>query len=310
MALIQQDKSSIMHSSHTFPLETLSPEARQASGIQRILVPTDFSEGAEEALKGAVSLAANFQAELILYHCVGLQMQATEFLINPLDLLKKNAADRLQEIRDEVLGWFEKGKAVKVSADVEAGFPAENIIRFAEDVEADLIVLGAHGEAGSFARIFGSTTGEVMRRAQRPVLVVPRETEPRRFNRVVLGADLSPLTPQSLAPALGLCRAFGATLEVVHVICPQAHFSPSAWTEYQARLGEMTDGLEVEYHTYETQSSHASDALRDYARFRKADLLVMVTHDRGFFGRLFKRSETQALSLEANLPILALHGKK
>jgi len=139
--------------------------------IERVLVPTDFSDSARHALTYGVSFAREFGAELLLVHVVeNLTVgYASDLFPVPMAEVSEEisgyARSELGKLAAEVR---EKGVAVREI--VAQGKPSAEIVRIAGEEQADLIVLGTHGKGMLDKALFGSTTERVIRKAPCPVL--------------------------------------------------------------------------------------------------------------------------------------------
>jgi nucleotide-binding universal stress UspA family protein len=139
--------------------------------LRRILVPTDFSESAHQALDYGISLALEFQAELLLLHVVeNLTVgYASDLFPVPMaevyEEISGYARTELDKLAHEV-----QGKGVNVSERLAQGTPSAEILRIAREEKADMIVLGTHGKGLLDHALFGSTTERVVRKAPCPVL--------------------------------------------------------------------------------------------------------------------------------------------
>jgi nucleotide-binding universal stress UspA family protein len=151
--------------------------------LKRILVPTDFSEPAQEAFRTAVELAQHFSAHLLLVHIVPPVPVPYQPLVSPspafditsyLQELVKISQDTLQTYANEHVP-----QGVPATISVAAGDPAYEILRLAKELKSDLIVIATHGHGGWRHFLFGSVAEKVVRQAESPVLVVhaPAETK-------------------------------------------------------------------------------------------------------------------------------------
>lgn len=134
----------------------------------RILVPTDFSETSEAAVRHGVDLARTFNAGLILLYVGDAAREvATEF---PLGL----DASLLDAERERLLRVISPADQAQVHPEfvMAAGSPAAEIVRCAEEREVDLVVMGTHGRGGVKHLLLGSVAEQVIRTAPCPVLVV------------------------------------------------------------------------------------------------------------------------------------------
>ena len=141
--------------------------------LKKVLVPTDFSDSARQALRYGMSFAKEYGAELVLMHVVeNLTVGYAS------DLFPVPMAEVFQEIsgyaKGELakLGQEARERGLTVQEHVVQGKPSAEIIRFASANEIDVIVLGTHGKGMLDQALFGSTTERVVRRAPCPVLTV------------------------------------------------------------------------------------------------------------------------------------------
>ena len=139
--------------------------------LKRILVPTDFSESANHALRYGISFAREYKAELIVLHVV-----ETLSVGYASDLFPVPMAEVLDEITGYAKGELTKLVALAGERGVTArdvviqGKPAAEVIRYAQEQAIDMIVLGTHGRGMLDHALFGSTTERVVRKAPCPVL--------------------------------------------------------------------------------------------------------------------------------------------
>ena len=139
--------------------------------IRRILVPTDFSDSARQALDWASTLAREFKAEILLLHVVENLTVGYASDLFPVPMA---------EVYEEISGYArtELGKlaqelrtsGVAVTERLAQGTPSAEIIRIAKEEPVDLIVVGSHGKGLLDHALFGSTTERVVRKAPCPVL--------------------------------------------------------------------------------------------------------------------------------------------
>ncbi|MBI3410041.1 MAG: universal stress protein [Planctomycetes bacterium] len=142
--------------------------------LHRILVPTDFSEHARQAVKYAAAFAEKFGAEIHLLHVLQdlaiYQPDAVTIgppVVPPLAQLAAAARTSLERfIADNKL------ERLAVQQEVREGTPVEEIIEFAAEKDIDLIILGTHGRGWLAHVLLGSVAEKVVRKAPCPVLTV------------------------------------------------------------------------------------------------------------------------------------------
>ena len=140
--------------------------------IQKILVPVDFSEHSAHALDEAIGLAKALGAKLTLLHCYQINVGG----ISPYGISIPDGWDR--EVREAasrgLADWQGKADAAGVEAEsrLSPQFPSEAIAACAEEIGADLIVMGTRGLSGIKHVVLGSVAERTIRIAPCPVLTV------------------------------------------------------------------------------------------------------------------------------------------
>jgi len=139
---------------------------------KQILVPVDFSPYSEHALDYALTLARQLEATVHLVNVVGIPMTGapeigmafTATLLDQMTVDNQGALDKLAASRRSVA---KLGKAI-----VRLGDPRDAILQTAEELGADLIVMGTHGRRGISRALLGSVAEMVVRTSPVPVLTV------------------------------------------------------------------------------------------------------------------------------------------
>ncbi len=150
-----------------------------SSPIQTILVPTDFSQAAQQALAYAVKLAEALQAKLSVVHVVEPIAYPAEWLESAISLqsieqaIVQNAHKALNQLLQETV----QGR-VPVEGHILFGYPPDAILTFAREHAVDLICLAPHGHSLIERLLLGSTTEKIVRNATCSVLVY-RVKEPQ-----------------------------------------------------------------------------------------------------------------------------------
>lgn len=146
--------------------------------IKRLLAPTDFSESSKQALHYALEFARGFNTELHILNVVEPVVYPAEMfsqvgMIDVESVLEKSS-------KEEMEIWLKDIPTDKrpITTAVEHGRPFAEIIRYAQEHQIDLIILGTHGRSGLDHFLLGSTAEKVIRKAPCPVLTVrPQERE-------------------------------------------------------------------------------------------------------------------------------------
>jgi nucleotide-binding universal stress UspA family protein len=140
--------------------------------IHTILCPVDFSDASEHALEYAIDLARKLNANIHIMHAWqpvlyamgdGVIIPTSEFI----SALMTDLKDKTNALVEQY-----QGRGVSVSGELLEGIPYEEIVRAAQKLPAELIVMGTHGRSGLVHFMLGSIAERVVRTSPVPVLTV------------------------------------------------------------------------------------------------------------------------------------------
>jgi nucleotide-binding universal stress UspA family protein len=247
---------------------------------RRILCPTDFSHFSERALERAIALADPGSSVITVLHVVPplIPPASLPFPLPPsLDVNARQAAL-------DALGRFSepaRKAGIETALEVREGSIAGHVVKLAETLPADVVVMGTHGLRGFERLMLGSVTEKVLRRAPCPVLTVPRRVPAGagagcRLQTILCPVDFADASSRALRIAVALARESRARLLLVHVI--------EGWPEDDVR-------------------DHSHWAVPEYRRFLERDGRARLEAALGAEDRKACRAET---ILEAGKPYLAI----
>ena len=144
---------------------------------KKILVPTDFSVYADNALKQAIDIARQNKSKIYLFHVIddGFQQCVIDYCLDEETLQNnykdsiKNATDKMQQ---EARKITEDQSGIEIVFDTVRGIPYEEILKEQEAKGIDLIVIASHGKIGILKNLLGGVVDKVMKRAKCQVLLV------------------------------------------------------------------------------------------------------------------------------------------
>ncbi len=142
--------------------------------LKKILIPVDFSESSKKAVLYGVSFGLQYGVKVILQSVVDDRIfeEASLFGISEQEM-RDNRKNVFQEKIDELVTEIKhKNSALEIEGVIRFGVPYVEIIKFAQEEEIDMIVMGSQGVMGIRHLLLGSTTDKVIRKAPCPVLTV------------------------------------------------------------------------------------------------------------------------------------------
>ena len=252
--------------------------------LERVLLATDFSTGADDALQVALSVVKTFHSELVLLHVLpGVPGR-------PLvtDMVKKTLSEQLQDIAHNA-----QAEGVGTVAIVTAsGVPCDEIGRLADQRDVNVIIVGSGETVSADQYRLGATAAAVSRNAARPVWVVKRGAPPR-INKILCAVDLLGPSRCALRNAVHLSRSFQAELTVMTVIQP---LSGRCWG-----LGRVSTSSQ-EAHV-KAQEAQLDRLLRDF------DLCDVGWHKVLREGKPHEEILAVAIETEADLLVIGSGGR-
>src|SRR5665811_574895 len=160
--------------------------------INSILIPTDFSELSESAIKVGIAIAKRQNAEVTLLHIVDVfpVLLPTQVLLSDPQEVLSRMEEKLEEISERI----RKESGVKAVVKALEGTPADRICKFALEENISLIVMGTHGVSGLREFFIGSEAYRVIKNATCPVLTIPGEWQKTDFGKVIFPVRIDPGT--------------------------------------------------------------------------------------------------------------------
>lgn len=294
--------------------------------LKTVLFPTDFSRLADVALDHALALAQKHGAVLHMLHAVVLHADdpndpahhfpdAEEIRLR----LEESAAGRMASQLEE----RQAGELEVVRAQRRGMSTAPVILEYADEIEADVIVMSTHGRRGLSHALVGSVTEEVVRLSSRPVLTIRgSDAEPAapHLRNVLVPVDFSRHSEGAVGHAKEFCHAYGARMHLLHVfeqpVTPEVYIGSGAgsisdFSLVESSLREALRGVaaragadvQTEIHVRE---GRAVSEILEVAEEIDADLIVIATHGLGGLTHVMLGSVTDKVLRRAACPVLTI----
>lgn len=277
--------------------------------IRSLMVCTDGSPHADTACDYAIDLSVRLQAQLSALHVVDARLLEGPLMADlsnwigaqPYGAQVPQFRELLDRKGETILEAFTQRCAAKNLSPATfqgSGHPVHIILE--EEAKAELLVLGQKGEhAGWSEYLMGSTVERVVRQSLKPCLVTPDAFRP--ISKAVVAFDGSGHAAKALHEAIELAQALNIALSLVTVADPE---TPEGRAEQI-----LKDGLKlVKAHAFEADSAvvkgKPADAILDYARAQKGDLIVMGAFGHSRIREMILGSTTARVVASAGLPVL------
>ncbi|HHG83878.1 MAG TPA: universal stress protein, partial [Bacteroidetes bacterium] len=218
------------------------------------------------------------------------------------DKLQETTEANMEALRERLKS---EPSEVPFEAYVREKDAVELILDAADHFEVDMIVMGTKGSSGLEEVILGSNTAEVVEKAKQPVLAVPRNAFFFGFKRITFATDLAKGSSEAARRLLSLTAPFNTIVDLLNVF-PEKEVAPTNGLESLSQdLKSEFESREI--HTFLVANDSIQEGLVEHMTAHASEALVMLTRHRTLFQKLFDRSLTKKLTMQANLPILVLH---
>jgi nucleotide-binding universal stress UspA family protein len=275
--------------------------------MKKIIVPIDFSEHSEYALKTAAKLAKKYDAEVLALHMLEMSDSLLTENENEGEQYRKTVFFlKLAEQKFEA--FLEKPylQDVKLVPIIKHFKVFSEVNDVANKEHADLIVMGSHGTSGFKEFFVGSNTERVVRNADIPVLVVKHELENINFEKVLFATNFDDENIQPYLRASRLFEKLGSKPTLLYVNLPNEHFKSSIEIESKiteflmAAHGNLDQRDNVAYHADYT----VEQGILNYANKIEADLIAIPTHGRKGVTHFFAGSIGEDVANHSELPVI------
>lgn len=291
--------------------------------IQRVLFPTDFSDGAKRAFPQAAYLANWHDADLHILNVTGRHRHDYEETKDNFPISIDRLTDWLRRPHKSVTSsnWPDLEALPITQEQVESAEPAERILSYAEDEGIDVIVMGTHGRRGVDRMLFGSVTEEVVRKAPCPTFTVRADADvapDQAVRRVLAPVDFSDASQSAIRHAKEIALTYGAEIDLLHVV--EEPFYPPAYglgepgfptDEVVASVEEELADLartEIGYEhvMIEARTGDPSREILDYIDDNGVDLTVIATHGRTGLNRMLIGSVAERVLRQSPTPVFVV----
>lgn len=270
--------------------------------MKRILVPTDFSTRAENALKVAAQIARKNNCEIHLLHMLEIPSQMNDAItggtaIPEIMLFLQKAKETMQFIKEKS---YLQGLRIIDSIQLEKA--SHGILSFINKEDIDLTVMGANGISGFEEFILGSTTEKVVRLSPIPVIIIKEEINDFNPGNIVFASDFSDEIKKPFQKILDFANSFDAKLNLV-TICTPNSFKTTAITNKIAK--NFISEFEIKNFTFHIYNDlNIEKGIIHFAKDTNADLISLCTHGRTGLSHFFSGSISEDLANHATKPLL------
>ncbi len=271
--------------------------------MKTILIPTDFSESAQNAIRFAIRFFGS-NNKFILLNTWQPPYTPPEVLISVEDILMNSSKEGLKN----ELVWIRKNPELQtISFEIisEFGNLVDIIKATVRKHNIDFVAMGTQGAAGLKETLLGSNTAAAAKGLSCPLLIVPLGASFKHIKHIVFAADYKELENTNvLNTMVDIAEEHGAEIQVLNVLGKGKVTTVEQGYE-GIRIDHQLAPVKHDYDFIEEDDKAAG--IDAYLETHKPDLLVMLERKTGFFKSIFHKSITKQMAFHTHVPMVVLH---
>ncbi|WP_298541411.1 universal stress protein [uncultured Aquimarina sp.] len=277
--------------------------------MKNILLPTDFSENARNAINYALEF---FKNELCTFHVLNVQ-KASNYMMDDLMAAPANTSIHqsvIQGSKEKLSTLIEALKEeiehenYTFHASTDYDVFTDAIKQAVKSKDIDLIVMGTNGATGAREVVFGSNTLNVIRKVDCPVLVIPQGYIFENIKNVQYTIDYNDyFSTENIEPLMDTLVKYKASLRILKI--KEDDTVTVAEFDDKKHLKDFFKDINHTFHSITNVPTPL--AIDSFVQIMNVDMNAMFIHRETFLERFFQGSETSKISYGTRVPLLIMH---
>lgn len=275
----------------------------------KILIPVDFSETANLAIRHGAFIARLTKADVYLLHVINTHFISQNMFL-PLakftanDDIELKASQKLSEYAQEIKKEYNINR---VDCIIKTGNPSSEAVNVAKEIEASLIVMGTHGYSPLEELVIGSVALKVLTKSACPTMVMSSEATKNGYYKILLPIDTSAHTRQKVNYTLEMAKKFSATVHGVAILGSGEDDEKPAIELIMHQIDKLAKSKDVVFHSdVITNVKNRATATVNYSEKIGADLIVIMTDQDAEISGFFLGPYAQQVIHLSKVPVIAI----
>ncbi len=274
--------------------------------MKTIIIPTDFSPIATNAMNYGVDMAKAIKGSILLLHVYQVPVSLTDVpaVYVSVEDLKRTAEERLDNLKNSI-EHITSG-SIKVYTEARLGDVVDELEELCDKIKPAAVVMGTKGATGMERIMFGSVTLTAIRHLNWPVICVPPGKEfGKGIKKIGFACDFKKVIESTPVHFIkDIVRLFNAELHVLNVDYESRRFKPET-PEQSLLLHTMLEDVNPSYHFIEQKD--IEDGINQFAEENNLDLIIAIPKKHKLLEGIFKASSTKQLVFESRIPVMCVH---
>jgi nucleotide-binding universal stress UspA family protein len=278
--------------------------------MKTILIPTDFSKGAENACRYAMEIARIFNSKIILQHTFETPVIYSDVAFTTVQydykIVHDAAAKKLKVFHKKLFGANDES-GFKVEMVLQQGLASSRICETATEKKADAIIMGTTGAGATERLLIGSNASRVIKHAPCIVMCIPTKGKFDGLHKIIYATDLTEDNLNHVKEIYPLAKKFNSELLFLYV-------DNSSIVHDDVDLNKVTAKIKKHIRYPKTSGFvctdiSIADGINYFLKHHQASGLAMYTRHRNLFVALFNPSISKRVALHVSVPLIVIHEK-
>ncbi len=265
----------------------------------KILIPIDFSDDSVKALEFVLGLRMGKKTDFVLVHIIEVVYDFASQGAIGLETIHHDAVAMMNELVKKYANQHFKFEKI-----IKEGTASITIARLADEENADLIVMGTTGASGVKKILIGTTTVNIVKESNIPVLVIPKQANLAMIKNLTLGLEFSEHEKPLILKAYSIGKELGLELEFLHVQNTTSFKDELAVLGLQAYIQQTLEVQNPKIHSVKAENPIVG--LDSFLGENGETLLVMCHQHKDFWKQIMKGSNTINMAYHIKVPLLVL----
>lgn len=274
--------------------------------MKTIIIPTDFSSTATNAMNYGLDMAIAIRADVILFHVYSVPVSVADVpvLLVSIEELEKNAQSQMASLKTKV-DHITSGQ-INIKTETRLGDTVDELEKLCEQVQPFAVIMGMREASGIERTLFGSTTMSVVHRLVWPVIAVPPGKEyGKGIKKIGFACDLKDVVDTTPAGVIkNIVNQFNASLDVLNVSADGEQIIKETSGEF-VLLKTMLAEINPKY-TF-VQNKDVEDGINEFAEKNNLDMIIAIPKKHKLLDGLFKKRSTKKLVFHSHVPVMCVH---
>lgn len=274
----------------------------------KIILPTDFSDNAYNAITYATQLYKDVEATFYLLNTYTPTVYQPEYIIHSPgqiglgDLYQKNSETQLETLKTRIAKEFANEKHTFFTHSA-FNLLVNEIAEIIKNENADLVIMGTQGATGAKEIFLGSHTVQVLKKVNCPLIIIPSNFVYENPKEIMFPTDYEVVYQRDqLKELLSIAENHQSSIEVIHVA--EGYELKETQERNKQKLDVVLGKIAHLHHDLPNQTVIA--AINSFQMKKRMNLLVMIKNKHTFFERLFIEPVIKKISFHVTIPFMVI----